>query len=324
MTGGSHEKEQRQGQPGADLRYQKGLPAHTLGFFWNGSALLGKGPRPQNDALLDPPYEAPDVEQQHPANAAANPYAQQSIAFPAVVVEVNVKVAGRGYIDGDQNAKHQPAIERPFQGHDQPVFNGKRHRPNEEKTPDSLSWRGLGIAGVSAYDHHPVGDARQHSYQGAPAEPPQGTAHQGRHHLHAQACIHLLQGRVADQVEKIEQPDPGDPGHKMYPAEYDLSGSRATRGQQGSQRNRGRAGHSCLQRALVCLRRADRSRRLYRFWMRHGEVENRGLTPYRTCVPRGLAACCAGWCTSSMLAIPPFFVEGKDGFREKRRSADGK
>src|SRR5690348_7250001 len=82
MAGRAHEEEKRQRQPGADLRNQERLTAHALRFLGNRRALLREGPGPQDDALLDAPHDAPDVQQKHPANAAANADSQQAVALP--------------------------------------------------------------------------------------------------------------------------------------------------------------------------------------------------------------------------------------------------
>src|SRR5579872_5742872 len=285
MAGRAHKEQQGQSEPGADLRYQERLPGHALRLFWNGRGLLGEGPRPQNDSFLDAPHDAPYVQQQHPADAAANADGQQPVALPAVIVKVDVQAAGRSHVNGHQDGQHQTFVQWPFQRHDQAVFDGKSCRPDKEKTPDGRSRGSLSVAGVGGDNHHPVSNPCEDGDQRAPAEPPHRAAEQRGRHLGPSAGIHLFHDWSAHQVEKVKQPDPGDAGQEMDPAQNDLGGGGGAGDKECSEQV---ACHGGLRACLWCCRRPRRSSRLYKLWRPASEVENCGPTPYRTGVPCGL------------------------------------
>ena len=77
--------------------------------------------------------------------------------------------------------------------------------------------------GVGPANLHPIKNSGKNSEQASPAKPP----HCGRNHLRDDNRLGLRVGlpheRHIDQIEEIQQPNPGDSGDEVDPAQNDVN-----------------------------------------------------------------------------------------------------
>src|SRR5215469_13850830 len=72
MAARAHEEEHGDGKDGASTGGQEGDSGHARGIFWHGCAVFCVGFGPDDQTLLDAPYDAPDVQEHQPANTSSD------------------------------------------------------------------------------------------------------------------------------------------------------------------------------------------------------------------------------------------------------------
>src|SRR5271165_3385065 len=126
--------------------------------------------------------------------------------------------------------------------------------PGEAASPAAAAER------ASGNDVHPVSNSHQHSYECAPAKPPQRTWHQLGNNNSSRFGIELLQKWHVHEGEEVQQPHPGYSGNKMYPAKNHEDGGFAARkvdlrcGPQADKRNQHLASKVCHSTAFLMRR----------------------------------------------------------------------
>ena len=81
---------------------------------------------------------------------------------------------------------------------------------------------GVGVRHVAAqYEHRVVAEAREHGDERPPAEVPERGRHEGRHDRLLGRRVEALHEVDVDEVEEVENPDPGDACDEVRPAQND-------------------------------------------------------------------------------------------------------
>src|SRR5713226_1631824 len=125
--------------------------------FWNWSAVGGVISCPRDQALLNAPDHAPDVEQHHPANSATDADGEQAIAFPSMIVPVEKKPGSNDDHDRVNHRKDWAFVQHAFPGNETGIKNCPDDGPNQKEPAHDCAGAAAAVAGVRAHDIAPIG-----------------------------------------------------------------------------------------------------------------------------------------------------------------------
>src|SRR5262249_46471203 len=146
----------------------------------NWSAVLRVVFRPLDDALLNAPDHAPDVQHHDPSDAAANPDGESAIALPTVIVHGEKQVRRTGNNNGVNDGDDGPLVEYAFAGKKDCVEDCPDDGPDDKKTAHDGPGGGAAVASVDRHNVPVICKTSNHRDDGGHAEPPQRAQHEWR------------------------------------------------------------------------------------------------------------------------------------------------
>ena len=138
--------------------------------------------------------------------------------MPALIVDAQKDPCGYDHDDCIDDADHGTLVESAFAGDQDCVENRPYDGPDHEEAEHDLAGGAAAVAGIGADDVAKVGEARKHRDYGRHAEPPQRTWHQDRDNFAFGGGVEFFLEWDIDQIEEIEEADPGNAGEEMDPA----------------------------------------------------------------------------------------------------------
>jgi hypothetical protein len=173
---GAHEKEHGEGDVEG---YTAGEIAPIAEFGCvrrHGRAIGGGLAGPLDEALLDAPNDAPDIQEHDEAEASANSDAEMAVGGVGGGVEVEGDPGGSDQQDGYENGAQGYVVYGAFPGHLQRIEKDISDDPSGEPFAEPFP-KQVGIAAVdrvTLQNDGEIAQADQHGDYRGPAEPPHG------------------------------------------------------------------------------------------------------------------------------------------------------